>query len=87
MDVVDEGFDGVLIFCGVRCTPLGEYGVFEIGDVALEASFLHGVGVPVPVSGLALDGEGPSLLLRLGFVPHGDVLTLFRSYVETTAFL
>ena len=77
MDVVDEGFDGVLIFYGVRSMTLGEDGVFKLSDVALGSRFLRGVEVPVPVPGLALDGAGPSLLLHLDFVPHGDVLTFF----------
>ena len=36
LDVVDKSFYVFLIFCGARWTPLGEDGVFELGDVALE---------------------------------------------------
>ena len=77
MDIIDEGFEGVPIFYGVRWAPLHENGVFKLGDVALEAWFLHCVGFPVPVSGLALASVGLPLLLHLGFVPHGDVFTRF----------
>ena len=69
-------FDGVLIFCGDRWTPLGKNGVFKLGDVTLETWFLRGVRVSVSVSGLAPAGTSPSLLLHLGFVLHGDVLDL-----------
>ena len=58
-------------------TPLGEDRIFDIGDVSLEARFLPGVEFPVQVPGSALAGAGLSLLLHLGFVPHGDVLTIF----------
>ena len=68
-------------------TPLGEDGVFDLGGVPLEAQFLRGVEVPVPVPGSALDGAIPSLLLHLSFVPHGDVLPLFCNNADTTAFL
>ena len=54
--------------------PMGEDSIFEIGDVALEAQFLHGVGFPISVYGSALDGAGPYLLLHLGLVPHSDGL-------------
>ena len=65
MGVVDEGFNGVLIFCGVlRWTPLGEYGVFELGDVDLEDWFLRGVEVPISVFVLSISGSYTSLLLH-----------------------
>ena len=76
MDVVNEGFDGLLIFIGVRWASLGEEDVFKLSYVALEAWFLCGVGVPISVSGLVLAGAGPSLFLHLGFVPFGDVLLM-----------
>ena len=38
LDVVDECFDGVLIFRDGRWTSLGEDGVFELGEVSLEYS-------------------------------------------------
>ena len=56
---------------------MGKCGAFNLDGVALEDWFLWGVEVPVPVPGLDMAGYGPSLLLHLGFVPHGDVLTLF----------
>ena len=60
---------------------MGEYGVFELGDVALEDWFLHGVGVPVLgfVSCLAI--AGPSFLINLVFVTHGDVLDIHSFFV------
>ena len=81
MDVVDEGFDGVLIFCGVIWNVLSEDGVFDISYVSLEDWFLHGVGVPVLgfVSCLAI--AGPSFLINLVFVTHGDVLDIHSFFV------
>ena len=76
MDVVDEGFYGVLIFCGIILSPLGEDGVFEFGDVVFETWFLCGVGVPVSIPGSGTVGTGPSLLIHLGFVSHGNVLDI-----------
>ena len=81
MDLVYEGFDGVLIFCGVRFLPLCEDGVFTICDVTFETWFLLGVGVLVSIPGLTPAGTSPSLLLRLGFVPRGDVLDLDALFV------
>ena len=66
LDIVDEGFYGFLIFYGVIWVPSDEDRVFDLGDVALEAYFICGVGVLIPVSGSALAGSGPSLLLHLG---------------------
>ena len=77
MNIVDEDFNGVLIFHGVRWTTLGEYGVFNIGNVSLEARFLWGVEVPIPVPGLDSSSSSTSLFLNLGFIPRGDVLTFF----------
>ena len=76
-DVVDEGFNGVLVFSGVRWTPLGEDGVFKLSDVALEAWLLWGVEVIVPVPSLSSDGAGPSLLPRLVFSPMVIILPFF----------
>ena len=87
MDIVDEGFDGVLKFRGARWTPLGEDGAFDIGGVPLEAQFLWSVEVSVPVPSLSSPSAGPSLLLHFSFVPHGDVLALFYSNVNTTSIL
>ena len=53
--------------------------------VALEANFIWGDEVPVPVPGLATAGAGPYLFLHLGFVPHGDFLALFHNNDATTA--
>ena len=39
LDVVNEGFNGVLIFPTVTRTILGKDGVYEIGDVDLKAWF------------------------------------------------
>ena len=85
MDVVDEGFDGVLIFRGVRCKPFCEDGVFELGDVALEDWFLCGVVAPILVYSSALSSD-ISFLLLPWFYPHGDVLvmTIFCTNFETT---
>ena len=77
MYIVDEGFDGVLIFCGVRWTNLGEDGVFELDDVDLESLFLWGDEVPVPVPGSATAGANPSLLFHLFLIPHSGVITIF----------
>ena len=86
LDIVDEVINGVLIFCGFIWKPLGEDCVFEISDIALEARFLWGVEVTIPVPGLYLAGASPSILIHLGFVHHGEVFTLFHNNVETTAF-
>ena len=64
LDVVDEYFDGVLIFCGIRCTPLGEDEVFELSDVDVEYWFLRGGVVPVLIPGLTLSVAVTSLLLH-----------------------
>ena len=77
LDIVDEDFNGVLIFHGVRRTTLGKDGVFKIGNFALEARFLWGVEVTTPVPGLASASSGPSLFINLGLIPHVDVLTFF----------
>ena len=74
--LADEVFDGVLIFCGVRWTPLCEDRIFYLSDVAIEDLFLCGVGVPVSIPGLDPSGAGSSLLFNLGFITHGDVLYL-----------
>ena len=68
MDVVDEVFNGFIIFCGVIWTPLGEDGVFDLGDVAIETRFLRGVVIPISISSLGLVGTSPSLLIHLFFV-------------------
>ena len=67
MGIVDEWFDGILIFRGVICYPLSENSLFELVDVSLEAWFLCGVGFPVLISGLSPVSAGPSLLIHLGF--------------------
>ena len=77
MDVVDEGFNGFIIFCGVIWKPLGEDGVFNLGDVAIETRFIRGVVIPLSISSLDLVGTIPSLLIHLFFVTHGDVLGVF----------
>ena len=51
LDVVDEGFNGVLIFIGIRWVPFSEYSVFYLGDVSIEDWFLHGFGIPILVYG------------------------------------
>ena len=76
LKMVDEVFDGVFIFSGVRWTTLVKDRVFHLGDVALEIHFLSGIRVPVLVSGLDPAGSGPSLLLHLVFVTHGNVLDI-----------
>ena len=85
MDLVDEGFDDIFIFCGVRWPPLSENNFLKIGDVALEAWFLRGVRVPVLVSGSAPAGASPSLLFHFSFILHGDVIAFFCNNVVTTA--
>ena len=67
--------------------PLGEEGVFEISDVALEDQFICGVGVPVPVSGLALASSYTYFLINLGSVLMAAFLPFFFNNVETDAFL
>ena len=79
LDVVDECFDQILVFFSVRWLPLCEEGDFNIGGVAFETWFLCPVGVTIVISGSAPDGTGPSLLLHLVFIPHGDVLD-FESF-------
>ena len=76
MDISNEGFNEVLVFCAIIWTPLGEDGIFELSYVDLESQFVCGVGVPISVSGLVLAGAGPSIFLHLGFVPFGDVLLI-----------
>ena len=49
--------------------------------VALEANFIWGDEVPVPVPGLATAGAGPSLLLQSGFVLRVGVIALFHNNV------
>ena len=77
MDLVDDGFYGVLIFCDVRWSSLCEDGIFDLGDVDFETSFLHGVGFPVSMPGPDLAGTGTYLLIQLGFFTHGDVIDAF----------
>ena len=69
-------FDAVLILRCVIWIPLGEGGIFDLGNVALEAWFLHGVVVLVLVSILDTASTGTFLLLQLGFVSHGGVLDI-----------
>ena len=76
LGAVDEGFDKVLIFCGIIWTLLGEYGVFDIFNDDLETCSLRCFGIPVSISGLALAGAGPFLFPHLVFVTHGDVIDL-----------
>ena len=59
VEVFDEGFYEVLIFWGLRWTPLGEDGVIDLVDVAIEAWFIWDVEVPVPVPGLDLPKPVP----------------------------
>ena len=61
---------------------MGEDDVFKLGGIDLEARFLCVVVVPVSVSSLAPDGAGPSLLLHLGFFPHGDVIDSLGNFFE-----
>ena len=81
LDLVDEGFYGVLIFNGIRWAPLCEDGVFKIGDVAFETWFICGVGVTTTKSSSTPAGTGPYLLLNLSCVPHGDVLVIDDLFV------
>ena len=73
MGVVDEVFKGVLRFRGVVWAPFG--------DVDFGTCFLCGVGVSISIPGSAPAGAGPNLLLRLGFVPHVDVLDIDAFFV------
>ena len=77
LDVVNKCFGGVLIFCGVRWTPLCEDGAFKISDIALGDRFLWGVEVSLPVPGLSPSGACSSLLIYVGFFHHVDILNLF----------
>ena len=76
----------IMRFLSVIWTPLGKYGLFEIGYASFKVRFLWGVEVLVPVPGSAPAGSSPSLLLRLGFVLHGDALTLLHNIFYKTAF-
>ena len=81
LDIVDEGFYGILIFFGIIWVPICEYGILNISDVAFETLFLRGVGVPVLIPSLALVGTGPYLLIHLGFLPHGNVLDIDAHFI------
>ena len=76
LEVVNEGFNGFPIFCGIRWALLGEYRVFSLVGIYFESLFLCGVGFPVSIPGSAPSITRPSLLLHLCFVPHGDVLDI-----------
>ena len=78
MEIFGEGFDGVLIFCGVTWTPLVKYGIFELCGGALETRSLRGVGFTVSIYGLALAGTGPSLLLHFVLLPMVMLLILMH---------
>ena len=84
--IVDEVLNGVLIFCSVRWTLLGEYSFFGLCDISLESWFIQVVEVPIPVPSLTPAGASPSLLIHLGCVPHGGVITLFFNNVDMNAF-
>ena len=81
LDVVDEGFYHILKLFYIRWAPLCEESAFKIGVVAFETWCLCGIGVTAVISGLDPDGIGPSLLLNLGFIPHGDVLDIEAFFV------
>ena len=76
LGLVDEDFDGFLVFFGVRWAPLFEDSVFDLRDVDFETWYFHGDVFPALIPGSAPAGTGPSLLIYLGFFSHGDVLDL-----------
>ena len=80
VDIVDEGYGGFIIFCGVIWPTLGEDSVFELSDVA-DTWFLCGFGVSVSMPSPDLSGTVPYLLLHLVFSPHDDVLDLDAFFV------
>ena len=76
LDVVNENFNGVFIFSGVRWALVCKNGSLDICVVAIECIILCGFHVVFVMSTLITDGAAEAILFNLGLVTHVDVLVL-----------
>ena len=76
LNLVDSGFDIILVFHVVRWTALFEDGVFKFDDGALEAQFLCSVKTSTSIPTSALSGTTLTFLPHLVLVTHGDILDI-----------
>ena len=78
LDIVNNKFDVVLIFSGIRWTPMQEHEIIKTYYVALEHIFLGNVAVVASLNATA------TILITTTLLPHRGSITHFDGSVSNT---